>query len=422
MDVTWAATDDAWTAARRRACSTAPRPPTWSTSWTRCCRGATTRPSPTRGVGHRRDRAAGCAARRRDRDHALAPRPAAHPARPHPARAGRPARALPRRLLPRPPARHLPGGPRAAAELRRILAPYELLFDGLDAELAALPDGIDPATADDDPHRSPAELAGVPAAGRPVGRDPVGAADAGRGPARPARHAPRPAAAARPGDRSPGHRDRRRRRARGAGSWAPARAPSVGAAPARLGVDTLEPRAAACARPRREDGPRRDPLGPGCPDPELMLAERAATVTVTVEVDPVQRRELQPVIDRLLPAFVPAHCRLQVIYTAADAADRSRRLDVDFRLETRRRCTATCTGASAPRPGPAGGRCPRRRTAPSYSTTTPRSTAHSDCTSDEGANMPHEEPGGRSVWSSRPVFRPRQMLTAHQLNEGSRTR
>jgi hypothetical protein len=77
----------------------------------------------------------------------------------------------------------------------------------------------------------------------------------------------------------------------------------------------------------------RTPLGRGCPDAELVLAERATTVRVTVEVDPIQRRQLQPVIERLVPVFVPAHCRLQVHYTAADAADRSRRLDVDFQLD-----------------------------------------------------------------------------------------
>ena len=49
---------------------------------------------------------------------------------------------------------HLPAiyreDPAAARELRRLLAPYEVLFDGLDETLAALPDRIDPATAGDD--------------------------------------------------------------------------------------------------------------------------------------------------------------------------------------------------------------------------------------------------------------------------------
>jgi hypothetical protein len=75
------------------------------------------------------------------------------------------------------------------------------------------------------------------------------------------------------------------------------------------------------------------PLGRGCPNPELVLAERASTTTVTVEVDPEGRRTLQPVIERLLSVFVPAHCRLRVRYTATSAADRSKRLDVDFWLE-----------------------------------------------------------------------------------------
>ena len=222
--------------------------------------------------------------------------------------------------------------PQAAAELRRILAPYELLFDGLDAELAALPDGIDPATADETRTDHLLSWLGFP----PLGDLPARIRSALL------------ARAAELLDLRGTHAglqllldlvtDGRATVADSADepiAWflGPGLGPSVGAAPARLGVDTVS--LAQRPSPARAGGMilGRTPLGRGCPDPELVLAERAATTTVTVEVDPQRRRALQPVLERLIPVFVPAHCRLRVRYTATDAADRSRRLDVDFRLD-----------------------------------------------------------------------------------------
>jgi phage tail-like protein len=230
---------------------------------------------------------------------------------------------------------HLPAiyreDPRAATELRHVLAPYELVFDQLDEELAAIPDGLDPATVGDDRTDHLLSLFGFP---------PLGdlAAD---------RRRELLAHATEVLDRRGTHgglqllldlvTDRRATvtdTAEDPPAWflGPGDGPSVGAEPARLGVDTAG--RAQRPPPARAGGLvlGATPLGRGCPDPELVLAEHAATVTVTVEVDRDRRRELEPVLDRLLPAFVPAHCRVRLVFTAADAADLSRRLDVDFRL------------------------------------------------------------------------------------------
>jgi phage tail-like protein len=219
----------------------------------------------------------------------------------------------------------------AARELRRVLAPYELLFDGLDQALASLPDRIDPATARDDWTDYLLSWLGFP----PLGDLPArlrqelleqAAVVLGLRGTRQGLQlllelvTEGRASVTDSAEEPPG--------------WflGAADVPSAGATPARLGFDTI-----SLAQQPESSRPGsmiagRTPLGRGCPDPGLMLARRAGTVTVTVELDRDQQRDLRPVIDRLLPVFVPAHCRLRVVYTAADAADRSRQLDVDFRL------------------------------------------------------------------------------------------
>jgi hypothetical protein len=63
-----------------------------------------------------------------------------------------------------------------------------------------------------------------------------------------------------------------------------------------------------------------------------MLGLRASAVTITLDLDAARREALEPIIDRLLPVFAPAHCRLRIVFSGADGASRSRRLDTDFRL------------------------------------------------------------------------------------------
>jgi phage tail-like protein len=218
-----------------------------------------------------------------------------------------------------------------ARDLRQILAPYELLFDGLDEALASLLDRIDPATAGDD--WTPYLLSWL-------GFPPLGDL-----PARPRQQLLKTAAVIldRRGTREglqklldvvTGERATVADTADEPAGWflGSGDVPSVGVSPARLGFDTI----ALAQRPE----PSRPGtmvvgqthLGQGCPDPALMLAQRAATVTIRLELDREQQKDLKPIIDRLLPVFVPAHCRLRLVYTGADSAYRSRQLDVDFHL------------------------------------------------------------------------------------------
>lgn len=230
---------------------------------------------------------------------------------------------------------HLPaiysGDPRAASELRRILGPYEVLFGGLDEELDGLPGRIDPATAGDDRTDYLLSWLGFP----PLGEL---STDIRQALLQQAAELLRLRGTHRGLqlvlDVVTGGRATVGDSADGSPGWflGPGSGPSAGAGPARLGTDTI----ASAQRPAPARAGTlvlgRTPVGQGCPDPELVLAEHATTVTVTVEVGPDDRRLLEPVLRRLLAGFVPAHCRLRTVFTAAGSHDRSRRLDVDLRL------------------------------------------------------------------------------------------
>jgi phage tail-like protein len=216
---------------------------------------------------------------------------------------------------------------RSAAQLRKVLAPFEVLFDGLDDVLESLPRRIDPNTATDDWTAFLLSWLGFPALGdlapslrrallhraaELLGRrGTIGALEAvldivTGGRAHVEDSADGPAAWFLPSDDAP--------------------------APARLGIDTLV--AAQQPPPARPGGLllRQTPLGNGCVDPELVLASRARLVTVRLDIGPDERTVLEPIVERLLRVFVPAHCRLRVIYSGIDGRLRTRQLDVDFRL------------------------------------------------------------------------------------------
>ncbi|WP_447925165.1 hypothetical protein [Georgenia muralis] len=217
--------------------------------------------------------------------------------------------------------------PRGAAELRRLLAPYEVLLDGIDETLDALPARLDPATADDGWSDYLLGWLGFP----PLGELPahvrrrllVRAAEILdlRG--------------TRTGlelvlDLVTGGRASVEDSADEPAGWflGAQAAPSVGAEPARLGADTVAlgqlprpPRAGALLL-----GAAR--LGPTCADPAAMLARGARTVRITLAVGP-GRGELEPLLDRLLDVFVPAHCRVEVRWTGAAGG---RRLGGGLRL------------------------------------------------------------------------------------------
>ncbi|MFG1990751.1 hypothetical protein ACGFJ7_12335 [Actinoplanes sp. NPDC048988] len=220
---------------------------------------------------------------------------------------------------------HLPAfyreDPRSAPELRRILAPYEMLFDGLDETLAGLAQRLDPGTAPDEWTGYLLSWLGFP---------PLNDLPADR----------RRDLLAHAGDIL-GRRGTQRGlelmldvvtegratvtdTAGGPSAW------FLGAS-ARLGRDTraLAQRPASARAGAMVLG--RTPLGRGCPDPALMLAQRAGVVTIRLDLDAARQSLLAPIIDRLLPFFVPAHCRVRLVYSGAASTDR--RPDVDFRLD-----------------------------------------------------------------------------------------
>jgi phage tail-like protein len=220
---------------------------------------------------------------------------------------------------------------RSSGQLRAILAPYELLLDGLDEVLAALPGRIDPATAGDDWTDYLLGWLGFP---------PLGdlAADSRRDLLE---HAPDilRLRGTRRGlelllDVVTGGRATVTDVADQPAAWflGQADASAAGAVPARLGRDTL----ALAQRPSPSTAGGlvlgQTPLGRGCPDPVFILGLRSSVVTITMDADASERETLRPILDRLLPFVVPAHCRVTIVFTGADGAGRSRQLDVDFRL------------------------------------------------------------------------------------------
>jgi phage tail-like protein len=215
--------------------------------------------------------------------------------------------------------------PRSAAELRRILAPYEVLLDELDETLSGLPARVDPATTTpgwtaallswlgfpplDDlaADRRQALLAAVAdildRRGTRDGLERVlSAVTGGQATVIDAATGPAGWFLGTPGG-SLGH-----------GTVALAQLP----APARPGAMVLGD----------------TPLGAGCPDPGRMIAERAGVITVDLERDAT----VAPFVDRLLPYFVPAHCRVRVRYGRRHTPQ----IDVDLRLD------ASPTGGDAP--------------------------------------------------------------------------
>jgi phage tail-like protein len=236
-----------------------------------------------------------------------------------------------------------PTGTRA---LRRILAPYELLLGSLDETLADLPGRIDPATADSQWTDYLLSWLGFP----PLGDLP--AATRGKLLERASVILERRGTRAGLQELLDIVTEQRARIADSAdetagwflGSGDPL---SPEDAPVLLGVDTV-------ALAQQPEPSRlgtmvigRNPLGHGCPDPALTLTQRASLITITVELDPEEQAVLEPVIERLLPVFVPAQCRVKVAYTGSDGSSRTRQLDIDFRL-----------GPADPAPEDTGGHAP----------------------------------------------------------------
>jgi hypothetical protein len=74
------------------------------------------------------------------------------------------------------------------------------------------------------------------------------------------------------------------------------------------------------------------PLGVGCVDPALVLARSSALVEIRLELRSDEVKVLRPIVDRILPVFAPAHCRLVIDDSPGAGHDRSPRIGVDLRL------------------------------------------------------------------------------------------
>lgn len=217
---------------------------------------------------------------------------------------------------------------RPARLLRRILAPFEVLFGELDERLDRLPDQIHPGTAPDEWTDYLLSWLGFPPLGdlEPEHRHGL-LAEAGdlladRGTIEALR---RVLAIVTEG------RSTVEDLAEGPTAWFLPGSENGRSGP-RLGVETLvagqQPPAARAGDLRLGE----TPVGRGCVDPSLVLAERSRIVRIRIETGVTGQEELRSIIERLLLVFAPAHCRLDVRFTAVDGRRRTRQLDVDFRL------------------------------------------------------------------------------------------
>lgn len=219
--------------------------------------------------------------------------------------------------------------PRAIEDLRQVLAPYEVLLDGIDEALDSLPDRISLNTASEEwtdyllgwlgfppltglsPRARRDLLAQAPAileargtrAGLELVLDVVT-----RGTATVTDSSDEPAGWFL-GDGNPA---------------------SAGAAPSRLGADTVVLRQLPYSLRAGSMVLGQSRLGPACPDYQTMLARRGRTVTITVH-DGVDEPVPESVLDRLLDTFVPAHCRVLIRRSGVRSDSRSL-LDEGFRL------------------------------------------------------------------------------------------
>ncbi|TCM35976.1 phage tail protein [Kribbella sp. VKM Ac-2568] len=216
--------------------------------------------------------------------------------------------------------------PASASQLRRLLAPFEVLFDGLDARIDALPSRIDPGTADDE--WTPVLLGWL---GLPLLEDL--AQDRRRTLLRElpqlqeARGTER--ALVRALEIVTGHRVIVRDHSDEPSWWfLPRRDRPRGF---RLGIDTVV--AGAQPAPFRAGTAvlGASPLGSACVDPDRVVAERAGLLEVSLALPADQRAGARSIVDRILSVFAPAHCRV-VVHNRPMPGTSSPRIGVDLRV------------------------------------------------------------------------------------------
>ncbi|WP_461189956.1 hypothetical protein [Arthrobacter sp. Z4-13] len=219
---------------------------------------------------------------------------------------------------------------KSVEDLRQILAPYEVLLDGIDKKLDAGPRRLDPASTSDewtdyllgwlgfppvtglDPGvrrkllASAAEL--LESRGTRMGLEKLlGVVTKGRYTLADSSEEP--------------------------AGWflgGGTTTPSAGAGPSRLGADTVVLK--QLPQPARVGAMvlGAASVGHPCADVPTMIAQRGGALTVELHVGP-DRQSLELVLQRLLDTFVPTHCMVRVLWTGIPEA-RAPRLNVDFRL------------------------------------------------------------------------------------------
>ncbi|MDR7254312.1 phage tail-like protein [Nocardioides sp. BE266] len=215
----------------------------------------------------------------------------------------------------------------SASQLRRLLAPFEVLLDGLDARIDRLPARIDPATADDEwttvllgwlgmplledlvPDRRRALLRELPRLQQDRGT---------------------PGALVRALEIVTGSTVRVRDHGDEAAWWfLPRAGRPIGA---RLGVDTVV--AGAMPQPFHAGAAilGESPLGVPCVDPGRVIDERNGLVEIRVELPADERAATRPIVDRILTVFAPAHCRVLIDDRPGPGLSGSRAIGVDLHL------------------------------------------------------------------------------------------
>lgn len=75
-----------------------------------------------------------------------------------------------------------------------------------------------------------------------------------------------------------------------------------------------------------------EPLGPFCPDLDRTLRARCGLVTIGIALDPANEAVERPIVESLLAMFVPAHCRIDLRIARAGRTPRGGRLDRGWQL------------------------------------------------------------------------------------------
>ncbi|MGZ8298568.1 MAG: hypothetical protein ACXWU4_15600, partial [Allosphingosinicella sp.] len=218
--------------------------------------------------------------------------------------------------------------PGSAAQLRRFLAPFEALFDGIDEAIDGLPARIHPDTAGEDRLGWLLGWLGFPpTAGlsaqvqRDLLRNAGGLLEE-RGTV---------GALVRMLEIVTGARASVDDGGGAAGFWIVGDGP--GRLSPRLGRDThVVARLPLGFRPGSGMRLGEEPLPPYCSSLDRILRAKCARVAIRIVIDPARTSVLRPIVDSLVAMFVPAHCAIDLKVEPAGRTPPGGRLDGGWRL------------------------------------------------------------------------------------------